>query len=491
MLIFFPGFANMAAGEGEPSRGAATPATLTAPMNITADAGRERVTLTWSPVMGATSYTIFYGTSQGIAKTNFVKKIDNQHSPCVVRDLKNGARYYFRVAGNNEKGEGPLSREVTAMPTAKPPPPAPTDVSASPGAGWVRLRWRPSSDATSYTIYYGKQPQVTTTSNFKVSHVKSPRYVAPMVEGTPYYFVVTASNANGESHVSFEASAVPTANAPAVPEGLTAKEGNGQVSLSWTPVPGADSYNIYYATEVTVSKRTGSKVENVSGAQWAVNGLANKKLYSFVVTAVNATGESGESTVAAATPLAEKPIPTLLRIPAGPFQMGDNLDGVPYAMPVGTVHVDEFYIDRYETLYDLWKEVYDWAIGHGYAFDNAGMKGSYDSGTNLPVVTVSWYDVVKWLNARSEKEGRTPVYHTDTTRSTVYRKGKVDVPSGAVLWDANGYRLPTEAEWEKAARGGLEGKRYPWGDDIGTGNANDNIGATMSGSPDTSNGYGL
>src|SRR5215212_2223216 len=89
--------------------------------------------------------------------------------------------------------------------------------------------------------------------------------------------------------------------------------------------------------------------------------------------------------------------------------------------------------------------------------------------TNHPVNNVSWYDAVKWCNARSEKDGLTPCYYSNVGLTVVYKTGRTEP---YVRWTANGYRLPTEAEWEKAARGGLVGKRYPFGDSIDGSQAN-------------------
>ena len=159
------------------------------------------------------------------------------------------------------------------------------------------------------------------------------------------------------------------------------------------------------------------------------------------------------------------PPPNMVLIPAGSFTMGNCLDpgeGWDDELPWHTVYVSAFYMDKYEVTKALWDEVYQWAtnrpIAVRYSFDysNSGQGKTNDH----PAHSMTWYDAVKWCNARSEKEGRTPAYYKDAGLSMRYRSGQV---SPYVNW-SSGYRLPTEAEWEKAARGGASGKRFPWSD---------------------------
>jgi formylglycine-generating enzyme len=149
--------------------------------------------------------------------------------------------------------------------------------------------------------------------------------------------------------------------------------------------------------------------------------------------------------------------PGMAPIPAGSFTMGDALDGEGDALPLHTNYVGAFYMDVNLVSYSQWQSVYSWATNHGYGFDYAGSGKA----ANHPVQTIDWYECVKWCNARSQQAGLTPVYYTDAGLTQVYTNGQA---APYVNWAAKGYRLPTEAEWEKAARGGASGHRFPWPD---------------------------
>jgi formylglycine-generating enzyme required for sulfatase activity len=155
----------------------------------------------------------------------------------------------------------------------------------------------------------------------------------------------------------------------------------------------------------------------------------------------------------------------MVLIPGGSFTVGNSVGDadITDAVPV-TANVSAFYMDANLVTWSQWQGVCEYATSHGY-----GLNAGAGKAANHPVQSVNWYDCVKWCNARSQQAGKTPVYYTDAGLTKEYTNGDVPVYGS---WGAKGYRLPTEAEWEKGARGGLSGQRFPWGNLISQTNAN-------------------
>ncbi len=144
----------------------------------------------------------------------------------------------------------------------------------------------------------------------------------------------------------------------------------------------------------------------------------------------------------------------MVLISTGKFKMGSQ-DGAHDEQPVHTVHLNGFYIDRYEVTVGQYRQFVN---ATGAAFPDWEEVARYAETDRHPMVNVSWYDAM----AYAKWAGKT---------------------------------LPTEAQWEYAARGGLEGKAYPWGDetlDVTMANYEDSgIGKTVQVGSYPANGYGL
>ena len=186
--------------------------------------------------------------------------------------------------GGSQTGTGPTA------------PPTPTGLTATAGNAQVSLSWNASSGATSYHVKRG------TTSGGPYTQIDAPTTTSytdtSVTNGTPYYYVVSAVNSAGESANSSEVSATPIA-APAVPTGLTATAGNAQVSLSWNASSGATSYHVKRST---TSGSGYAQVGAPTTNSYTDTGLTNGTPYYYVVSAVNSSGESANSSQASATP---------------------------------------------------------------------------------------------------------------------------------------------------------------------------------------------
>ena len=126
-----------------------------------------------------------------------------------------------------------------------------------------------------------------------------------------------------------------------------------------------------------------------------------------------------------------------------------------------TVILSDFQMSQKEITQREWLDVLIWSTDHGYSGISSGGKGRFGT-SDHPVTEINWYDILKWCNALSEKSGLTPVYYNSTSFApeNVRRRGEGPLFNAWVRWDANGYRLPTEAEWEYAASGGRNSHYY-------------------------------
>ncbi|MFZ3253118.1 MAG: fibronectin type III domain-containing protein [Syntrophales bacterium] len=281
-----------------------TPTSPAAPTGVTATGGTNQVTIAWANVSGATSYNLYWSTTNGFTKASGTQ-ITGATSPTVQNGLADGATYYYFVTAVNSAGEGAASVQVVATTLTPAPtltiPTAPTGVTAAGGAKQVTLTWPAVTGATSYNVYWSSTLGGAAAGT-KLAGVSSPFVHTPLSDGSTYYYVVTAANSVGESAASAEVNATtnPAApTAPTAPTGVTATGGNKQVTISWLSVTGAISYNIYWSTTTGVTT-AGTKITGAA-SPYAHTGLADSTGYFYIVTAVNGVGEGIASAQTTAT----------------------------------------------------------------------------------------------------------------------------------------------------------------------------------------------
>ncbi len=191
--------------------------------------------------------------------------------------------------------------------------------------------------------------------------------------------------------------------------------------------------------------------------------------------------KKGERTHAVAIADTQSELVDMVKIPSGTFlRSKDNLN----------IKIHSLYAAKYETSYAKWQAVLEWGEAKGYEFSKNGDLGSmyylgHSHTGDEPVTEITWWDMVVWCNALSEMEGRTPVFYSDEALTKVLRKAPLWRPikmstkemfdpekkpwgynymgnNGSwrpmdwhfIKWNADGYRLPTHAEFEYMLRGG-------------------------------------
>ncbi len=133
-------------------------------------------------------------------------------------------------------------------------------------------------------------------------------------------------------------------------------------------------------------------------------------------------------------------------VKGGQYTMGHSWNP---AFPEHSVKVGDFYISKTEVTQKEWRDV-------------MRTIPSYSKGDNLPVESISFYDAVQFCNTKSNKEKRKPVYTINMRSKDPNNTSNNDTMKYTIIadWSADGYRLPTEAEWIWASMGGVQGKNY-------------------------------
>jgi formylglycine-generating enzyme required for sulfatase activity len=426
-------------------------------------------TLSWScsdPDGDALTYDVYFGTSSNPTTTIAT----NQSAKSISRSgLKVNTTYYWKIVIKDSKGAtttGPEWSFITTNPPAVPSNPNPTDA-ASGISTYPTLSWScsdPDGDALTYDVYFGTSSNPTNAIATNQSATIISR--SGLAKITTYYWRIVAKDSKGATTTGTVWSFTTTANnqpaAPSNPSPANAASGiSTYPTLSWScsdPDGDALTYDVYFGTS---SNPTTTIATNQSAKSIIQSGLAEITTYYWKIVAKDSKGATTSGTVWSFTTGLFVPA-MVVPVTGGTFQMGSN-DAIDIgASPPHSVTLSSFSIDKYEVTYEKWTEVYNWGLTHGYTDLPVGENGYYQSGTNNPITMVNWYDILKWCNARSEKDGLTPVYYTDNTQASVYRTGQLSLASDAVKWTANGYRLPTEAEWEFAARGGKQTHGYTY-----------------------------
>jgi len=307
------------------------------PSGLTASAANAQVDLTWNASTGATAYYVKRSTTTGGPYTQIATPATTSYAD---NGVTNGTKYYYVVSAYNSYGQSANSAEVNATPTAPPPPAVPTGLQATAGNTQVSLTWTAITAATSYHV------KRSTTNGGPYTQVAAP--ISPnftdtgLANGTAYFYVVSALNSAGESANSSPVSATPVAPAtpPAAPTGLQATAGNAQVSLTWTTSTGATSYHVKRST---TSGGPYTQVAAPATTSDADVGLTNGTTYYYVVSALNAAGESADSSQASATPVNATADVTITVNPANtkpisPYIYGINFySGITGAPPLLTL----------------------------------------------------------------------------------------------------------------------------------------------------------
>ncbi len=309
-----------------PSEDAVKPET---PAGLTAGVRSTQADLAWQTVEHASYYTVKRSANlEGPFAT-----IATRISSTSYRDggLDNGSTYYYVVSATGVGGESAVSAPLAVTPFAQLSTPVAT---VHPVPNGTVLKWEAVDGALSYSVKRAVAPEGPYTVVLETETATT--YTdSGLINGSPYYYKVTAVNESTHSLDSASAGVRPSADdgTPAAPSGLVAEPGDGSIALSWNIVPGALSYAIKRSESPAGPYTTVAK--DLTGTFFTDTSLINGGNYSYLVTASNEVGEGYSSVTVQEAPA---PVFTVAADGSGQYtKVQDAINAVPIGSSIPTI----------------------------------------------------------------------------------------------------------------------------------------------------------